>query len=252
MLPALPTGTQSASSSPASASTSSNAAVFCPSIRNSLTEFTSAIGCWSASSRTSVSASSKFPRSAITARAVHQRLRELAGRDLALRDDHGAAQPGARRVRGGRRGRVAGRGADHGLRPLAHGRRDRTGHPAILERARRVRALELQPHLARRRARRGVARARAASSPRSATRPDPPARTGGDRGSARSAQASAESMSERWRTRRAAPSGRIRIFRSAIIDTCPRDRAPSPQPSPPGLSTGRSSAASCCSSAAPT
>ena len=66
MLPALPTGMQSASSSPPSASISSNAAVFCPSIRNSLTELTSAIGWRRASSRTSASASSKLPRSAIT------------------------------------------------------------------------------------------------------------------------------------------------------------------------------------------
>ena len=65
MLPALPTGMQSASSSPSS-STSSNAAVFWPSSRNGLTEFTSAIGWRSASARTSASASSKLPRSAIT------------------------------------------------------------------------------------------------------------------------------------------------------------------------------------------
>ena len=66
MLPALPTGMQSASSSSSSASAISNAAVFWPSIRNSLTELTSAIGWRSASSRTSFSASSKLPRSAIT------------------------------------------------------------------------------------------------------------------------------------------------------------------------------------------
>ena len=35
------------------------------------------------------------------ARAVHERLRELAGRDLALGHEHGAAQPGARGVGGG-------------------------------------------------------------------------------------------------------------------------------------------------------
>ena len=66
MLPALPTGMQSASSSPSSASTSSNAAVFWPSIRNSLTELTSEIGWRLASSRTSRSASSKLPRRATT------------------------------------------------------------------------------------------------------------------------------------------------------------------------------------------
>ncbi len=66
MLPALPTGMQSASRSESSSSAISNAAVFCPSIRNSLTELTSAIGCVSVSSRTSLSAVSKLPRSAIT------------------------------------------------------------------------------------------------------------------------------------------------------------------------------------------
>src|SRR3984885_8274229 len=66
MLPALPTGMHSASSSPARSSTISNAAVFCPSIRKSLTELTSEIGCRFTSSRTSLSASSKFPRSATT------------------------------------------------------------------------------------------------------------------------------------------------------------------------------------------
>ena len=65
MLPALPTGMQSASISPSS-STISNDAVFCPSSRNGLTELTSAIGWRWASSRTSSSASSKLPRSAIT------------------------------------------------------------------------------------------------------------------------------------------------------------------------------------------
>ena len=65
MLPALPTGMQSASMSPIS-STISNAAVFCPSSRNGLTEFTSAIGWRWTSSRTSFSAASKLPRSAIT------------------------------------------------------------------------------------------------------------------------------------------------------------------------------------------
>ena len=64
-LPALPTGMHSASISPSSSSIS-KAAVFCPSSRNGLTELTSAIGRRCASSRTSVSAWSKLPRSAIT------------------------------------------------------------------------------------------------------------------------------------------------------------------------------------------
>jgi hypothetical protein len=44
----------------------SNAAVFWPSIRCGLTELTSSIGCFWASSRTIRRASSKFPRRAIT------------------------------------------------------------------------------------------------------------------------------------------------------------------------------------------
>ena len=66
MLPALPTGMHRASSSPASSSTISNAAVFWPSIRKSLTELTSDIGWRLTSSRTSLSASSKLPRRATT------------------------------------------------------------------------------------------------------------------------------------------------------------------------------------------
>ena len=81
------------------------------------------------------------------ARAVHQRLGELARGDLALGDDHDAGQPPARGVGGGARGGVAGRGADERLGALAHGRGDRAGHPAVLERAGRVGALDLQPHL---------------------------------------------------------------------------------------------------------
>ena len=66
MLPALPTGMHSASRPPSSASWISNAAVFWPSIRNSLTELTSTIGLVAVSSRTSVSAWSKLPASEIT------------------------------------------------------------------------------------------------------------------------------------------------------------------------------------------
>ena len=66
MLPALPTGMQSASQSPSSASWISKAAVFWPSMRNSLTELTSTIGCVAVSSRTSASAWSKLPASEIT------------------------------------------------------------------------------------------------------------------------------------------------------------------------------------------
>ncbi len=44
MLPALPTGRQWMSGASPSASTTSNAAVFCPSIRYGFTEFTSSTG----------------------------------------------------------------------------------------------------------------------------------------------------------------------------------------------------------------
>ena len=76
--------------------------------------------------------------------AVHERLGELADRDLALRDDHRAAQPGPGRVGGGAGRGVAGRGADHRLRPPALGPRDRDRHPPVLEASGRVRALELE------------------------------------------------------------------------------------------------------------
>ena len=65
--------------------------------------------------------------------AVHERLGELAGGDLALWDDHRAADPGAGRIRRGRGGCVPSRRADDGLGALADGGRHRTGHPAILE-----------------------------------------------------------------------------------------------------------------------
>jgi hypothetical protein len=66
MLPALPTGMDRTSGGSPSSSHTSNAPVFCPSIRYSLTELTSAIGCDSTSSRTNLKAWSKFPRRATT------------------------------------------------------------------------------------------------------------------------------------------------------------------------------------------
>ena len=76
--------------------------------------------------------------------AVHQRLGELADRDLALRDDHRAAHAGARGVGGGAGRGVAGRGADHRLRPAPLRPRDGDRHPPVLEAAGRVRPLELE------------------------------------------------------------------------------------------------------------
>ena len=62
MLPALPTGRQWTSGALPSASTISNDAVFCPSMRNGLIEFTTDTPSRSPSARTTSSAWSKFPR----------------------------------------------------------------------------------------------------------------------------------------------------------------------------------------------
>ncbi len=80
------------------------------------------------------------------ARTVYERLGHLALCDLALRDDHRTGDARARRVCGGARRSVARGGTDHGLCAVAHGRGDRARHPAVLERAGRVGALELQAH----------------------------------------------------------------------------------------------------------
>ena len=138
MLPALPTGMQSASTSPPRSSRISNAAVFWPSRRNWLTELTSAIGCAGAQLAHELERLVEVAAQRDHARAVHERLGELAGRDLALGHDHRAGQPGARRVGRRARRRVAGRGADDGLGALAHGGADRARHAAVLERAGRV------------------------------------------------------------------------------------------------------------------
>ena len=148
MLPALPTGMQSASSSPSSSSSSSKAAVFCPSMRNSLTEFTSTIGCVSVSSRTSSSAWSKLPASEITRAPCISVWASLPVAILPSGTITAQVMPGPRGVGGGARGGVAGRGADHRLGALAHRRRDRAGHAAVLEGAGRVGALELEVDLA--------------------------------------------------------------------------------------------------------
>ena len=66
MLPALPTGIASASGAAPSSSQTSKAAVFWPSIRYGLIEFTSSTGWRSTISLTSSSAWSKLPRNEIT------------------------------------------------------------------------------------------------------------------------------------------------------------------------------------------
>ena len=91
MLPALPTGMQSASSLRRAPRATSNAAVFWPSRRNGLTELTSAIGCRAAQLAHELERLVEVAAQRDHARAVHQRLRELAGGDLALGHDHRAA-----------------------------------------------------------------------------------------------------------------------------------------------------------------
>src|SRR5699024_5797010 len=77
-------------------------------------------------------------------RAVHDRLGQLARRDLALRDEDRAAHPGARGVRrrGGRG--TSGRGAQHRLLPPCTRVGHRHRHPAVFERPGRVEPLHLQ------------------------------------------------------------------------------------------------------------
>src|SRR6185437_13821050 len=81
-------------------------------------------------------------------RAVNQRLGELADRDLALGDEHGAGQAGPGRVGGRRRGRVAGGGADHRLGALGGGHGNRGRHAPVLERSGRVESFYLQVDVA--------------------------------------------------------------------------------------------------------
>ena len=97
MLPALPTGMQSAQFPPRS-SWISNAAVFWPSMRNSLTELTSAIGCLSVSSRTSSSAWSKLPFSEITRAPWISVCASLPFAIFPSGHDHRAGDARARRV----------------------------------------------------------------------------------------------------------------------------------------------------------
>ena len=102
MLPALPTGRQCTSGARPSASTISNAAVFWPSMRTGLTELTSA-------TRRVVGGDLAGQFQAVVEvavdlqdlGAVHDGLRQLAHRDLALRDQHraGDARRGPRRRR---------------------------------------------------------------------------------------------------------------------------------------------------------
>ena len=87
------------------------------------------------------SASSKLPRIGTTWAPWISACASLPSAIVAVGDDDRAREPGARRVRRGRRRRVAGRRADHDLGALLDRLRDRHRHPAVLERAGRVRAL---------------------------------------------------------------------------------------------------------------
>ena len=146
MLPALPTGMQWTVGASPSTSTISNAALFCPSMRASVMELTTATPGRSPSWRTMASASSNVPSHGHDLRAVDECLGELAERDLPGRQDHRAEQTGPGRVGGGGGRRVPRRCADHRLRTVLGGEGDGHGHPAILERPGRVGAFELQPH----------------------------------------------------------------------------------------------------------
>ena len=147
MLPALPTGMASTSGARPRSSQISNAAVFWPSRRNGLTELTSVTG-WSscsASARTIPSAWSKLPSMATTRAPGDQRLEQLADRDLALGQDDDDLD--ARRPRRTppprptccRSRRRRSRGA-----PASTALATATTMPAVLERAGRVLALDLE------------------------------------------------------------------------------------------------------------
>ena len=227
MLPALPTGMQSASSSSSERLGElerGRLLALDPELVDRVDQRDRMR--WTASSRTSLSATSKLPLQRDHAGAVHQRLGELAGGDLAVGHDHRAAQARPGRVGGRRGGGVAGRGADDRLGALPHGRGHGARHPAVLERAGRVQPLQLAPHLgADALGQRGRQHQRRVAL---AERDDRVARRrrGAGRGSARSDQASRRRMAERagrrpcrgWRSCRAA----LRRCRATILPVAPR------------------------------
>ena len=101
MLPALPTGMQWTSGASPSTSTISNGGGLLALDAVRVDELTRPPGSRSASLLASSRQSSKLPSTWSSLRAVDQRLGELAEGDLALRDEHGAGEPGPRRVGGG-------------------------------------------------------------------------------------------------------------------------------------------------------
>ena len=149
MLPALPTGRACTSGAVPSASTISNAAVFCPSMRIRVDGVDQRDGREVGGELAGqLQAVVEVAVDLDDLRAVHDRLRELAHRDLALRDQHRAGDAGAGRIRRGRRRRVARRRAQHGLLAAGHRFGDGHRHAAVLERARRVEPLDLEMHCA--------------------------------------------------------------------------------------------------------
>ena len=147
MLPALPTGMQSASSSPSSSSDLEGGRLLALEAErvDAVDERDRvALG----SSRTSSSAWSKLPRSAIDARAVHERLGELAA---AILPSGTITAPRSPRARGVGRQRLAAvlpvEAQMHRLGPLAHGAETAQVIPRSLNEPVGFGALDLQPHL---------------------------------------------------------------------------------------------------------
>ena len=130
-----------------SASQTSKAAVFWPSMRYGFTLFTSATSPERAISRTTDSASSNPPRTAMTEAPKAMAWPSLPERDMPRREHDRAAQAGARRVRARRGGGVAGGRAHHRDGTLLERLRDGDHHAAVLEGAGGVGALDLQPDL---------------------------------------------------------------------------------------------------------
>ena len=145
MLPALPTGIARTSGARPRSSQISNAAVFWPSSRSGLTEFTSVTG-WSSCSARAADDAEGVVEVAVDRddpRAGDERLEELADRDLALGRTTTTSSPAAAPYAA----------ADAEVLPVEaqmiapgavlEGLRDRDDHAPILERAGRVLALDL-------------------------------------------------------------------------------------------------------------
>ena len=146
MLPALPTGMASTSGARPRSSQISKAAVFWPSRRNGLIELTTVTG-WSscsASARTMPSAWSKLPSMAMTLAPAMSAWSSLPIAMWPLGRMTMTSMPGGRAVRRRRCRGVAGRRADDGPGTVLGGLGHRDDHAAVLERAGRVLALDLQ------------------------------------------------------------------------------------------------------------